>query len=169
MTFKIIKGDLFHPSHNFDALAQGVNTRGIMGAGIAVTFRDSFPEMYTEYQAMCKRFGKDLSGLIHIYNPTPTVSFPKEGDDGQPVYEISTGQTIYNLFSQTEPGANAQLAYLRTAAIMMRQDAESYGFDSVGLPWIGAGIGGLQRHNVQNLFEDVLGDSEVDFVLVERD
>ena len=168
MTFQIIKGDLFDPEHNFDALAQGVNTWGVMGAGIAVPFREKNPEMFAEYKAMCQRFGKELAGLIHIFEPDPQI-VPIKGEDGAEVFQITTGQTIYNLFSQIDPGANAQYGLLRTATILMRQDAENNGYDKVGLPWICAGIGGLRRHNVQALFEDFLGESEVEFILVERD
>jgi hypothetical protein len=38
----------------------------------------------------------------------------------------------------------------------------------VGLPWIGCGVGGLKRHNVEHLFRRLLTDSEVEFVLVEQ-
>lgn len=149
MTFKIIEGDLFDPSHNFSALAQGVNCQGVMGAGIAVEFKNRFPEMYTNYQIRCHQFKDALAGLTHIY-----VNYDEPH--------------IYNMFSQIMPGRNADIFLLRSSAIAVLMDAESTNIQSVGLPWIGAGIGGLEKHNVQAIFEYVFNDSDVDFVLVER-
>ena len=173
MTFQIIKGDLFDPSHNFDALAQGVNTFGLMGAGIAVPFREKWPEMYEEYKALCAKHGAYLGGLVHIWTSAPTstqflVRTEAHGDGPIPMFETIYGMTIYNMFSQIEPGSNGSYALIRQSAIMVLQDAESQGFERVGLPWIGCGIAGLERHNVAHIFETVFGNSEVEFVLVEQ-
>lgn len=153
--FEIVKGNLFDPEFNFDALAQGVNTYGVMGAGIAVPFRENWPVMYNSYRKLCKKHGETLGGLIHIWdNPENTFN---------DLYE----PTIYNLFSQISPGKDGSYTLLKKAAILMRQDADKR-FNRVGLPWIGCGIAGLERHNVAEIFTDVLGDSIVEFVLVEQ-
>jgi len=175
MTFQIIKGDLFDPSHNFNALAQGVNTRGIMGSGIAVEFSQRFPDMYEDYMDECYKYSSILPGLIHRwYNA---------GNGGCPVEDPA----IYNLFSQIHPGdGNASMELLERATYLMLQEADDAlevfgGLDRligsndlidgkfrVGLPWIGCGVGGLKRHNVEHLFRRLLTDSEVEFVLVEQ-
>lgn len=170
MTFSIIQGDLFDPEHEFDALAQGVNTYGVMGAGIAVSFKNTWPEMYKEYQALCIKYGETLGGLLHTYIPKPvsTIHKGEEYEDGLSFISLDYGTTIYNLFSQINPGQDGSYELLKKATILMRQDAESQSFDQVGLPWIGCGIAGLAKHNVQHIFEFVLGDSDVEFVLVEQ-
>jgi hypothetical protein len=38
----------------------------------------------------------------------------------------------------------------------------------VGLPLIGGGIGGLQRHNIIHAMERILGPSDHNYTLVER-
>lgn len=158
MTFKIIQGDLFDPAHNFDALAQGVNTQGVMGAGIAVPFRTKWPVMYTDYQKRCAQFGDALAGLVHIYR-----------DDYWPYHPAGKRhETIYNLFSQIMPGRNGDYRLLQQAAISMLLDTEEMGYGRVGLPWIGCGIAGLARHNVQHILEAVFKDSNVEFILVEQ-
>lgn len=170
MTFHIVKGDLFDPDFEFDALAQGVNTYGKMGSGIAVDFSEKWPEMYESYQFLCGTHGDRLGGLVHIWNPEPTVTELKH-DDGESIsftFEVDQGTTIYNMFSQLAPGSNGDYELLYKAAILVRQDAESQGFERVGLPWIGCGIAGLEKHNVQHIFETVWGDSDVDFILVEQ-
>jgi O-acetyl-ADP-ribose deacetylase (regulator of RNase III) len=167
MTFSIIQGDLFDPELNFDALAQGVNTYGLMGAGIAVPFRKKWPDMYEEYKALCAKHGMALGGLVHIWTPEPTET-PYLGTDDVELMVLDFGTTIYNMFSQLAPGRNGDYGLLRKAAIMVRQDAESQGFERVGLPWIGCGIAGLEKHNVEHIFKTIWDDSEVDFVLVQQ-
>lgn len=173
MTLSIVQGDLFDPDHNFDALAQGVNPYGLMGAGIAVPFREKYPEMYVEYASLCAKYGLHLAGTVHIWEspPTSTQFLRRTEEHGEaviPMFEVVLGTTIYNLFSQTAPGKNGDYNLLLKAAISMRQDAESQGFARVGLPWIGCGIAGLERHNVQHILEYVLGDSEIEFIIVEQ-
>lgn len=169
MAFSIIQGDLFDPDLNFDALAQGVNTYGVMGAGIAVPFREKWPDMYEDYKAFCTKYGGTLSGLIHIWEEPMKAPKVAEDADGIEIYEIEFGKTIYNLFSQTAPGKDGNYEYLMKAAILMRQDAESNAFDRVGLPWIGCGIAGLLRHNVEHIFKTVFEDSDVEFILVQQE
>ena len=168
MTFQIIKGDLFDPAHDFDALAQGVNTYGVMGAGIAVPFRKKFPDMFTDYARLCQDNGSYLAGLVHIWNPEPDVTVGADSDN-IPTKTLDFGTTIYNLFTQIKPGPDADYKRLRTSLILMRQDAELSAHSRVGLPWIGCGIGGLERHNVSHIMSTVLDPSPVEFVLVEQE
>lgn len=156
MTFSIIQGDLFDKALNFDALAQGVNTKGKMGAGIAVPFRTKWPDMFKEYEQLCNDFTDILPGLVHTYD-----NIGWSGND--PV------QVIYNMFSQDWPGPNAKYEWLASSTLIMRLDAEARDLTRVGLPWIGCGIGGLQRHNAQHFFERILGPSQIDFVLVQQE
>lgn len=169
MTFSIIQGDLFDPELNFDALAQGVNTYGVMGAGIAVPFKEKWPEMYEEYHALCLKHNETLGGLVHIWTPEPMGEPYWDEELQAPVLEVDFGTTIYNMFSQIEPGRDGNYTLLRKAAIMVLQDAEAQGFKRVGLPWIGCGIAGLSKHNVEYIFKQVWDDSEVDFILVQQD
>lgn len=150
MTFEIVKGNLFDPDFGFDALAQGVNTKGKMGAGIAVEFRTRYPQMYAEYKKLCDDFTDILPGLLHTYNP------------------VKDEPVIFNMFSQDWPGPYGRYELLSSSALLMRMQAESLELDSVGLPWIGCGIAGLKHHNVQHFFERILDPSPVKFVLTEQ-
>jgi O-acetyl-ADP-ribose deacetylase (regulator of RNase III) len=169
MSFNIIKGDLFDPSHNFTALAQGTNCRGIMGAGIAVDFKQRFPEMFLEYQDLCDHSAALLPGTAQVW--------------------IGSGEEpgVVNVFSQYQPGrGNAVMEYLERGLYSMDQQlnlvktimeaitAENPEgsftlIQHVGLPLIGGGIGGLERHNIINAMELILVPSQHEYTLVERD
>ena len=168
MSFTTIKGDLFDPAHNFTLIGQGTNCRGIMGAGIAVQFKARYPDMFTEYKTLCDLFPNLLPGTAQVWI----------GDGDIP--------DVVNLFSQFYPGANAEMEYLESALFSMdtqlnlvqrtmRVIAEESDVEfseeplRIGLPLIGGGIGGLQRHNIINSMEIILGPSKHEYVLVERD
>jgi O-acetyl-ADP-ribose deacetylase (regulator of RNase III) len=57
-------GDL--PSSHCPALGHGVNTLGLMGAGIAVEFRRRWPTMYQAYREEC-RSGRLQPGGLFVY------------------------------------------------------------------------------------------------------
>lgn len=147
--FTIKVGDLF--ASDADAYAHGVNARGIMGAGIAVAFRQMDPEMYEAYRKHCDRFGDALAGLVF-----PWVSW--------------SNKVIYNCFTQKVPGrGEARYELVERSAIAMLFDAEDRGLDTVSLPAIGCGIGGLEAHNVQDLYARILGPSDVHFIMYIRE
>lgn len=168
MSFEIVQGDLFINDFNFDALAQGVNAQGLMGAGIAVEFRKRWPEMYADYQIRCQTYGDALGGLVHIWRPY-FASEVLTDSEGNTYESYQNGPDIYNLFSQVMPGRNGDYRLLQQAAISMVFDAEEQEHDNVGLPWIGCGIAGLERHNVHHILSNVFEKSNVHFVLVQQD
>lgn len=155
MSLTIIKGDLFDPDLKFDALAQGVNAQGLMGAGIAVPFRMRWPGMYGEYQQECSRFPTLVPGttLTHTVNPADDPS--------------GVGQ-ILNMFTQVLPGANADYGLLQMSAYSLLKQLPTGRTRTIGLPWIGCGIGGLERHNVEHLLRQIWDDSQHEFFIVEQ-
>lgn len=141
-----VKGDLFDPSWQFDAIAHGVNCKGAMGAGIAKAFRENYPHMYTRYKTMCDQ-GFLLPGQVMPW---------------------TEGVVVYNIASQFHPGPDAKVEYLEAGLQWVRFHMEYHGMTHLGLPWIGAGIGGLDYHNdVEPVVQFVFGKSDVDVTLVE--
>ncbi len=74
---KIQIGDIF--SSHCQALVNTVNCVGVMGKGIALEFKKRYPEMFAEYENLCRNnavkpglpyFYKDLNGTILLNFPT---------------------------------------------------------------------------------------------------
>jgi len=69
-----------------EALVNTVNTVGVMGKGIALQFRQAFPEMFRAYEKACKdgevQLGRvqvfDLGGLVG--GPRWVINFPTKGN-----------------------------------------------------------------------------------------
>lgn len=165
MTFEIVKGNLFDPDFEFDGLAQGVNTKGKMGAGIAVEFRTRWPEMYEDYVKLCDEFTDILPGMLHTYREPEKLTY--DAQEGR-TKMVSREVTIFNLFSQDWPGPNGKYEWLASATLAMRLQAEQRRLYRVGLPWIGCGIAKLERHNVEHFFYRILNPSKVKFILTEQ-
>ncbi|GAA0583202.1 hypothetical protein GCM10010172_80320 [Paractinoplanes ferrugineus] len=144
MTVEYRTGDLF--AQGFRALAHGCNCRGVMGAGIAREFRRRWPAMYNTYRKACQ------DRLVQ-----PGDMLPWQAPDGT---------MIYNLATQDRPGPHATLQAIRTSVAVMLNDAEHAGIDRIGLPRIGAGIGGLPWPDVTAVLEDIAGSSPVRLVVV---
>lgn len=138
-----ITGNLLHA--DLPAIAHGCNRQGMMGAGIARAFRATYPEMYREYRALCQadRF--------------PLGSF----------FAWDTGeQVIYNLATQNRGGPDASIGAIRAAVGRALADCETRGIAQLGVPRIGAGIGGLAWDEVRAALEELASESPVELVVV---
>lgn len=137
------EGDLF--TTDAQAIGHGVNCAGLMGAGIAVKFREKFPEMYRYYLSLCQ------AGLLRPGSVYPYYT----GDD----------VTVYNIASQASPGADARYPWLVTGVMKALESCETMGYDRLALPYIGAGIGGLDRDEVRKRLAECAEASPVDIEL----
>src|SRR4029079_5704301 len=80
---EIAKGNLLEAP--VEALVNTVNTEGIMGKGIALQFKQAYPEMFKAYERACRakqgRLGRmdvhDLGGLVG--GPRWIINFPTKG------------------------------------------------------------------------------------------
>jgi O-acetyl-ADP-ribose deacetylase (regulator of RNase III) len=73
---KIVIGNLFESQAQ--TLVNTVNTVGVMGSGIALEFKNRFPEMYRDYVARCKR-GEVKLGEPYLFknrDPQWILNFP---------------------------------------------------------------------------------------------
>ena len=58
------------------ALVNTVNTVGVMGKGIALQFKQAFPEMFREYSSACKS-GAVVLGKMHVVDVGGITSGPR--------------------------------------------------------------------------------------------
>ena len=94
---ELTKGNLLEAPA--EALVNTVNTAGIMGKGIALQFKQAYPQMFRAYERDCKagdvKLGKvhvfDLGGLVG--GPRWIINFPTKGHwrAGSRMADIETG------------------------------------------------------------------------------
>ncbi len=122
MPTAFVAGDLFSEP-DLEALAHGCNCAGAMGRGVAVEFRKRYPRMYDEYKKLC-RDGKFALGDVFCWQHQSV--------------------TIFNLGTQKSWRTKAELWAVEQAVEKMVEQAQALGIQRIGLPRIGAGLGGLQ-------------------------
>lgn len=140
------KGDIFS-TEGLTAYGHGCNCAGGMDAGIALTFKKRWPRMHDEYVARCadKRFGL---GDVFVWS---------EG-----------GVTVYNLATQEHWRKKAQYPALVKSLRKMVELATNAGITRIGLPRIGAGLGGLDWPRVKRILGEVGGETTVTLEVFEQ-
>jgi O-acetyl-ADP-ribose deacetylase (regulator of RNase III) len=136
-------GDLF--GQGLPALAHGVNCEGSMG-GIAGQFARRWPALAEDYRERCAN-GQIVLGEVFTWT-------------------APDGLVVYNLVTQPYPGPCAELFAIGTSLAAAVRHAEEHGIDQIGLPRIGAGIGGLEWDDVLAVIDEVGADTDVGLVVV---
>ncbi|HEY3819750.1 MAG TPA: macro domain-containing protein [Polyangiaceae bacterium] len=140
------KGDIF-ASEGITAYAHGCNCAGAMGAGIAIEFKRRWPAMFDEYAKLCAdgRFGL---GDVFVWTDGVT--------------------TVFNLGTQAHWRKKAQLPALAKSLRKMVELADHAGIARIGLPRIGAGLGGLDWMRVKRVLGDVGAETKLTLTVFEQ-
>lgn len=146
MPTTFLKGDIFHTA-GLRAYAHGCNCAGAMDSGVAVAFKKRWPRMFEEYQLRCAD-GRFHLGDVFVWN---------EGDE-----------VVYNLAIQEHWKARSKVAALSKALRKVVQLAEQAGVERVGLPRIGAGLGGLDWPRVKKILTEVGDETKVTLLVFEQ-
>ena len=146
MSYEARVGDLFEQP-DLEAIGHGVNCVGKMGTGIAVLFKNEFPEMHEEYVNLCKAEKLKL-GMV----------WPWEEEE----LEL----WVFNLATQFRTGANADIRAVRLTVAKALAYCERKGIESLGLPRIGSGVGGLNWSDVEPILQELGEASPVHLVSV---
>lgn len=144
MPFSMAVGDLFE--FEYPAVGHGCNCSGAMGAGIALEFKRRYPAMFQEYRRRC-RAGRFGLGEIFVWDHEP-------------------GLIIYNLATQPIPRPSATLEAIDISIRAAIADAERRGVERLGVPRIGAGLGGLVWSDVADVLRRAGDDSALELVAV---
>ena|SRR5438128_2588784 len=141
MAISFVTGDLFANRFQVQAFAHGCNCQGSMGAGIAKTFRARYPAMYEAYRAKC---------LAQPHEFNLGDSFLWEEPDQPWVFNLATQEHYWR--------GRASYEAIETALRAMQQQADTEHVQSIAIPRIGAGYGGLSWKKVRAIIEQVFGD-----------
>lgn len=121
-----------------DIRVNTVNCVGVMGAGVALAFKQRYPEMFKEYQRACKD-GWVRPGRMHVWKSLEgdwIVNFPTKRDWRDP-----------SRYEDIDAGLDDLRAYL-----------DGVGPVTVAMPALGCGHGGLDWGRVSGMIQNKLGD-----------
>lgn len=128
-----VKGDIFFSPAKI--LVNTVNTVGVMGKGIALEFKKRYPDMFQEYQTLCKE-KKFTIGSLMLWKCAEkwVLLFPTKQHWRQP----------------------SRLEYIEAGLKKFADNWDRLGVDSIAFPRLGCGNGALRWEDVQPLMEKYL-------------
>lgn len=135
-TISLHTGDLL--IDGADVLVNTVNTKGVMGGGIAAQFKKQFPEMFYDYAIAAMR-GEVKIGRMHIY----TRSFYSK-------------KFIFNFPTKEHYVNPSKMSYIREGLRDLVQAVKLLEVQSVAIPALGAGLGGLPWDDVFSVIQQDL-------------
>lgn len=129
-----VRGDIFKSPAQ--VLTNTVNCVGVMGKGIALEFKSRYPQMYEDYKVRCDQ-GEVKSGEPYLW----------EDDSAQ----------ILNFPTKRHWRDNSLLQDIEDGLKYLAGSYERIGIQSIAMPPLGCGLGGLKWSDVQPLIVKHLG------------
>ncbi len=150
MTIKIAHGDLLRQD-DVDAIVNTVNCVGVMGKGIALQFRNKFPENFQAYKAACDA-GEVRTGRMFIY------------DNGA----LARPHFVINFPTKEHWRGDSKMKYIRDGLVDLVARIKDLNIRSIAVPPLGCGNGGLDWNDVRPLIETALSEvPELEVLLFE--
>lgn len=144
-----VKGNLLES--NAEALVNTVNTVGVMGKGIALQFRESFPENYRIYRNACRNKEFHVGEILIVEDSN-----------------LASGRKlIVNFPTKTHWKLPSEYSYIEQGLIALRREIINRKIRSIAIPPLGSHNGGLDWLRVKHMIETALADLECDIMLYE--
>jgi O-acetyl-ADP-ribose deacetylase (regulator of RNase III) len=128
-------------SSDAQALVNTVNTVGVMGKGLALAFKNHYPDMYDSYRYRCR------TGSVQI---------------GKMDVHITDGKFIINFPTKEHWRNPTQIEWVEDGLIDLRQTIIELKIESIAIPPLGCGLGGLDWLDVFPLILSSLAGANVD-------
>ena len=130
-----------------EALVNTVNEVGVMGKGIALMFREAYPDSSREYQQACRRGEVQVGSVLvtstnTLFGPRWIIHFPTKKHWRNP----------------------SRLEWIRAGLTDLAKVIREHGITSIAVPPLGCGNGGLEWADVRAEIEkalSVLEDVEI--------
>lgn len=123
-----------------EALVNTVNCVGVMGKGIALMFKEAFPDNFKAYKAACEA-GEVQPGRMFVFERRDLVG----------------PRWIINFPTKQHWRGKTQLRWIEDGLGDLRTVIEEKRISSIAVPPLGSGQGGLDWGTVRPRIEEVLG------------
>ncbi len=124
-----------------EALVNTVNTVGVMGKGIALLFKEQFPENFKLYKKACQNAEVKVGSMFitstnQLVNPQYIINFPTKTDWRSPSQYAFVAKGLEDLVFQIQ----------------------QLNIQSIAIPPLGCGNGGLEWAKVKLMIEEAMED-----------
>ncbi|WP_338759666.1 macro domain-containing protein [Bernardetia sp. ABR2-2B] len=143
------KGNILESST--EVIINPVNTVGVMGKGLALAFKKEFPHNYKIYKEACKNKTIDIGKLLLV-------------DESN----LERKKFIINFPTKKHWRNPSKIEYIEEGLKDLVQILKNNNFESMAIPALGCGLGGLEWEDVRLLLENHLGNlEEIEIVIYE--
>ena len=133
------------------ALVNTVNTVGVMGKGIALQFKNAFPHNFAVYREACKNGEREIGKILAV----------KDRD-------LLWGEKlILNFPTKTDWRLPSEYAYIERGLVALRDYLIIHHVESLAIPPLGCGNGGLDWLKVKPMIADAMEGIELPFWIYE--
>ncbi len=139
-------GDMF--TEDVEALVNSVNCVGVMGRGVALQFKNLFPENFKAYAEACKR-EKVQPGRMFVFETGQMMGAPRY---------------IINFPTKRHWRGKSRMEDIEAGLRALAHEITERNIRSIALPPLGSGLGGLDWPMVRSRIETALQD--IDDLLV---
>lgn len=156
----LVRGDMFFS--RLQTLTISVNCVGVMGKGLASTARNRFPDVYVRYQDLCRRKILRL-GRPYLLKRESSVFDDLAHDPSAIENPDEESQTWFLLFPTKDHWRNrSTLDSIDRGMAWLLAAYEREGIQSLALPALGCGLGGLPWERVGPLMCRYLAQMQID-------
>ena len=139
----VTTGDIL--KSKMQALVNTVNCVGVMGKGIALAFKNQYPDMYEDYVGRCEHREVQLG---HPY-----------------IYLESDGHIVVNFPTKSHWRAVSRLSDIVDGLHFLQEHYEEWGIESIAVPPLGCGNGQLEWNVVGPTLHRELSKLKIDVEL----
>jgi len=132
-------GNIF--TSNYQTLVNTINTKGVMGKGIAYEFRLRYPEMFSKYVDLCKR------QLIQIGKLW--------------LYEVNENKGILNFPTKEHWKEPSRVEYLERGLQKFVDTYKNKSISSIAFPILGSSQGGIPEETSLKVMQSYLSKCEI--------
>ena len=128
---------------NTEVIINPVNTVGVMGKGLALQFKQKFPTNYKIYKEACQNKTIDIGKLLLV-------------DESN----LERRKFIINFPTKKHWRNASKIEYIEEGLKDLVRIIKANTFESMAIPALGCGLGGLDWEDVKLLLEKYLRDIE---------
>lgn len=136
----LMYGDLFESKA--DAIVNPINCVGVMGGGLALEFKNRYPEMFKVYVDLCKA-GHLTPGTIYGHRPP-------------------SGPVVLNFPTKDHWKDPSLIKYIHEGLPELISTMRDMDLKSVAIPALGCGLGGLNWADVEPVIRKAFKDTDLE-------
>lgn len=146
---KVFEGDMMQSGA--EALVNTVNTVGVMGKGLALQFKETFPSNNKAYIEACKNKTLSIGKLLSVWDE-----------------HIQLGRKLIINFPTKEHWRYpSKYEYIEKGLIALRELLQKENIKSIAIPPLGSGNGGLDWNKVKPMIEQALKGLDTEIMIYE--